>query len=125
MRRVISIFCLAFMLFMAGDVMAQNYGNGLPATDALGRKLPDAEEAGAPRKGKYVGTVDIKDTDNMRHRQYTGVHHDKILKNLSLVNEMNARIRLRCILVSGVNTDEHHYSAIAELANKIKNFIKN
>lgn len=55
MRRVISIFCLAFMLFMAGDVMAQNYGNGLPATDALGRKLPDAEEVGAPRKGKYVG----------------------------------------------------------------------
>jgi pyruvate formate lyase activating enzyme len=64
---------------------------------------------------------DIKDTDNMRHRQYTGVHHDKILKNLSLVNEMNARIRLRCILVSGVNTDERHYLAIAELADSIKN----
>ena len=55
MRRVISIFSLAFMLFVAGDAMAQNYGNGLPATDALGRKLPTAEEAGAPRKGKYVG----------------------------------------------------------------------
>ena len=34
---------------------------------------------------------------------------------------MNARIRLRCILVNGVNTDERHYSAIAELASKINN----
>ena len=55
MKRVISIFSLAFLLFVVGDAMAQNYGNGLPATDALGRKLPTAEEVGAPRKDKYVG----------------------------------------------------------------------
>ena len=64
---------------------------------------------------------DIKDTDNVRHKQYTGVDNGKILKNLLLINEMNAKIRLRCILVSGVNTDECHYSAIAELASKINN----
>ena len=56
-----------------------------------------------------------------RHKRYTGVDNGKILKNLSLVNEMNAKIRLRCILVNGVNTDEKHYAAIAELANKINN----
>lgn len=33
----------------------QNYGNSLPATDALGRKLPTHEEVGSPRKGKYIG----------------------------------------------------------------------
>lgn len=65
---------------------------------------------------------DIKDTDNVRHKRYTGVSNDKILKNLWLINEKNARIRLRCILVGGVNTDEKHYSAIAELASKINNF---
>ena len=64
---------------------------------------------------------DIKDTDRGRHKRYTGVHNDKILRNLSLVNERNAKIRLRCILVSGVNTNECHYSAIAELASKINN----
>jgi len=64
---------------------------------------------------------DIKDTDSVRHKQYTGVDNGKILKNLLLINEMNAKIRLRCILVSGVNTDECHYSAIAELASKINN----
>ena len=34
---------------------------------------------------------------------------------------MNARIRLRCILVNGVNTDESHYSAVADIAGKIHN----
>ncbi len=64
---------------------------------------------------------DIKDTNSVRHKRYTGVNNDKILRNLSLVNEMNAKIRLRCILVNGVNTDEHHFSAIAEFASKINN----
>ncbi|MBR4994865.1 MAG: hypothetical protein IKY82_02260 [Alistipes sp.] len=40
---------------MSSPLSAQNYGNGLPATDALGRKLPDADEVGAPRKDKFVG----------------------------------------------------------------------
>ena len=65
---------------------------------------------------------DIKDTDSVRHKQYTKVHNDQILKNLLLVNEKNARIRFRCILVSKVNTNEHHYQTIGELASKIHNF---
>ena len=39
-----------------------------------------------------------------------------------MVNQMNAKIRLRCILVNGVNTDDCHYSAIAEIAKTIHNF---
>lgn len=65
---------------------------------------------------------DIKDTDSARHKQYTGMSNERILKNLSLVNGMNGKIRFRCILVRGVNTDGLHYSAIAELAKKIGNF---
>lgn len=30
-------------------------GNGLPATDGLGRKLPEADETGPPRENRYVG----------------------------------------------------------------------
>lgn len=67
---------------------------------------------------------DIKDTNSMRHKQYTGVGNEKILNNLLRLNEMNAKIRLRCILVNGVNTEERHYVAIAELANTIHNFDK-
>ena len=59
---------------------------------------------------------DIKDTDDARHQKYTGVSHQKILKNLALADALGAKIRLRCILVSGVNTIETHYKHIAEIA---------
>jgi len=90
------------------------------AVETCGYAAPDVILAALPYVDLFLW--DIKDTDGMRHKKYTGVNNDKILKNLSLVNEMNARIRLRCILVRGVNTDELHYSAIAELANGINNF---
>jgi pyruvate formate lyase activating enzyme len=64
---------------------------------------------------------DIKDTDNIRHKKYTGVSNELILKNLSVINEMNAKIRLRCILVNGVNTNATHYKNLLNIANKIKN----
>ncbi len=64
---------------------------------------------------------DIKDTNQARHKEYTGVSNELILHNLKAANDMNARIRLRCILVNGVNTDDEHYKNIAELALGIKN----
>ena len=65
---------------------------------------------------------DIKDTDDNRHKQYTGISHQKILENLNLVNETGAKIRLRCILINGINTDKKHYFALAAIAKKIRNF---
>ena len=64
---------------------------------------------------------DIKDTDDGRHRQYTGVSNRRILENLRAVNALGARIRLRCILVNGVNTDPAHYEALVEIARDIRN----
>lgn len=65
---------------------------------------------------------DIKDTNRSRHKKYTGASNELILKNLNAANEKNARIRLRCILVNGVNTDDEHYKSIARLASGINNF---
>jgi len=65
---------------------------------------------------------DIKDTDENRHKLYTGVSNRLILENLKIANELKAKIRLRCILVNGVNTDEQHYNRIAEIANSLDNF---
>lgn len=59
---------------------------------------------------------DLKDTDDVRHQYYTGVSNKLILENINIANELKARIRLRCILVSGVNTEELHYEKIAEIA---------
>jgi len=65
---------------------------------------------------------DIKDTNDQRHQQFTGVSNRLILKNLQMANEMQARIRLRCILVNGINTDVTHYKKLAEIAKSIHNF---
>lgn len=59
---------------------------------------------------------DVKDTDDDRHKAYTGVSNRRILENLRRVDALGGRTRLRCILVNGVNTDEAHYAALAELA---------
>jgi pyruvate formate lyase activating enzyme len=64
---------------------------------------------------------DLKDTDSTRHRQYTGVSNEVILKNLMAVNDTFAHIRLRCILVNGINTNKAHYTSIAEIARRIHN----
>lgn len=64
---------------------------------------------------------DVKDTDEERHMRYTGRSNRPILANLEHLSKLGARIRLRCILMHGVNTDETHYRAVAELAKKIPN----
>ena len=63
---------------------------------------------------------DIKDTNQASHKEYTGVSNELILRNLKVANDMDSRIRLRCILVNGVNTHEAHYENIAEIAKSIK-----
>jgi len=65
---------------------------------------------------------DVKDTNEDRHRKYTGATFEPILKNLALAAEAGAKIRLRCILINGVNTDEDHYRRLADIARGIKNF---
>ena len=53
-------FCFVLSAcFLGGNLSAQsnltNYSAGLPATDALGRKLPTHEEVGPLKKDKFVG----------------------------------------------------------------------
>lgn len=62
---------------------------------------------------------DIKDTDDSRHIRYTGVTNKKILNNLKLASDLGAKIRLRCILVNGINTDREHYRNISAIANSL------
>lgn len=58
---------------------------------------------------------DVKDTDAARHRANTGGSLDQVLTNLRQADAMGARTRLRCILLQGVNLNEAHLSALAEL----------
>lgn len=64
---------------------------------------------------------DIKATDPEKHRQFTGVTNEQILENLRKLDAAGEKTILRCPLVPGVNDDEAHLLAIAELANSLKN----
>ena len=64
---------------------------------------------------------DVKDTDDPRHLAYTGVSNKPIMENLRRVDSLGGKTRLRCILVNGVNTEEAHYTAIAELFHSLQN----
>ncbi len=65
---------------------------------------------------------DVKDTDEARHKEYTGVSNKPILDCLKFANDLGARIRLRCILVNGINNDRGHYENIARIALSLQNF---
>lgn len=62
---------------------------------------------------------DFKDSNPERHRQYTGVRPEKIWENLYRADAQGARIRLRCLLVHGVNTETAHYQAIASVFHRL------
>lgn len=56
MKKLFSAILFAFFnISVLFAQVAGHYGNGLPATDALGRKLPTFEEVGSSRKDKLVG----------------------------------------------------------------------
>lgn len=75
------------------------------------------------RAAPYVDLFlwDVKDTDDERHKRFTGVSNKLSLDNLRAVNSTGARIRLRCILINGVNTDIKHYENVNKIAIGICN----
>lgn len=66
---------------------------------------------------------DIKDTDEARHRAYTGVALGPILENLRLVDAAGGKTILRCLLIPEVNLREEHLDAIASLYRSLVNCI--
>jgi pyruvate formate lyase activating enzyme len=67
---------------------------------------------------------DVKDTDDARHKQFTGVSNKTIFENLRKADELGAKIKLRFILVNGVNSDERHYEKCAELCRSLTGGVK-
>ena len=62
---------------------------------------------------------DVKDTDDSRHRRFTGVSNERILDNLRRADELGATVRLRCILVAGVNDGDDRLAATAKLRRSL------
>lgn len=64
---------------------------------------------------------DYKDSNSSRLYENTGGNLDVIENNLRLADSLGAKIRLRCILIHGVNTERAHAEKIRELAGNLKN----
>lgn len=63
---------------------------------------------------------DIKDTDEIRHRTYTGVGLNRIWDNLQRAAAVAPdKLTLRCIIVRGVNDNEEHIRAVAGLRERL------
>jgi glycyl-radical enzyme activating protein len=62
---------------------------------------------------------DLKETDPVRHRTWTGVGNERILANLRRLHAARAHMRLRCPLIPGLNDREDHFAGIAALARSM------
>jgi len=78
---------------------------------------------------KIVPLIDIflfdyKETDPQRHKEYTGVDNSLILSNLKMLDEVGAKIILRCPIIPTLNDREEHFKGIADTANSLKNVLE-
>lgn len=89
------------------------------AVESSGAVPRDRMAAAAPLADLWL--YDVKDTDPARLRAMTGGDLDSILGNLAVCDGLTkGRIRLRCILVRGVNHTPAHWRAVAEIARKLR-----
>ncbi|HAQ42199.1 MAG TPA: glycyl-radical enzyme activating protein [Clostridiales bacterium] len=66
--------------------------------------------------------IDIKHMDNSRHKAFTGVSNEKILKNIRKLGELDFDVVVRIPLIVGVNADADN---ITETARFVKAAIRN
>ena len=66
---------------------------------------------------------DLKLMDPQKHKQWTGVSNQLILKNLKILAETGANINIRIPLIKNVNADEKEIRRMSEFISKLPNKI--
>ena len=64
---------------------------------------------------------DIKGMDSVKHKEHTGIDNAAIHRNLRMLDANGAKIVLRCPMIPGVNDFPENLSALAKLADELKN----
>lgn len=67
---------------------------------------------------------DYKETVASKHKEYTGVSNELILNNLMMLDNLGAKIILRCPIIPTYNDREEHFEGIARIANTFQNIIE-
>lgn len=62
--------------------------------------------------------VDYKMSDDPMHMEYTSLNRAPILENIQKLDDAGARFLLRCPIISGLNDNDGHFSAIAALTRQ-------
>ena len=63
-----------------------------------------------------VFLYDYKATDPLKHKRLTDVSNELILSNLDFLCSRGATVQLRCPMIPGLNVDDAHLEAIAQLS---------
>lgn len=84
----------------------------------------DSETVTKIAKYTDIFLYDVKESDDDRHKELTGVPFSPILENLMLLNSLGAKIILRCPLIPDVNTREEHIANIAQIASSLDNLLE-
>ncbi len=62
---------------------------------------------------------DFKESDAQKHKLYTGVGNELIIKNLFALNKLQKDVWLRCPVIPGYNDRIDHFDEICKLANSL------
>lgn len=89
------------------------------------------ETCGFAPKNRYLDIVhlvdlflyDYKETDPVKHKEFTGVDSKVIIDNLKTLHDNGANIILRCPIISSVNDRDDHFEGIAELVFQLPNLV--
>ena len=63
--------------------------------------------------------IDIKVMDSNKHKEYTGVHNEKILSNIKELAKTDCDIIFRMPMIKGVNTDDDNIIKTAEFIKSL------
>ena len=64
--------------------------------------------------------IDLKLMDSEKHKEYTGVHNDKILSNIKALSKTDCELVFRIPLIKNVNDDEENIRKTAEFIKSLK-----
>ena len=64
---------------------------------------------------------DIKETNDEKHKKFTGVPFSPIYENLKLLDNMNIPFIIRLPIIPTLNDTKEHFDKIKEIVNSLKN----
>ncbi len=86
------------------------------------------ETSGFSDEGSLISVVeqcdlilfDIKETDDILHKRYTGVPLKPILANLNIINEMKIPFIIRAPIIPTLNDRESHFEALISIRDSME-----